>query len=64
MPFGYTIIKTSELEDLQGGYLALTTRCENLSDEIGELRSFKDRMMAPLRAANEARRAKREGVGG
>lgn len=60
--FGYTIIKTSELDDLQGGYLALSTRCANLLHELTETRAKLDRIMAPPRAANEARRAKRQGV--
>lgn len=57
--FGYTIIKTSELEDLQAAKISLTTRCTNLSDEIKDLRGKLNRILAPLKAANEARRGKK-----
>lgn len=53
--FGFTIIKTSKVEDLECDKVALTTRCKNLTDEVTELRAKIDRMTGGLRQNRKAK---------
>lgn len=50
--FGYTIIKTSELDRLRGDVVALECAYATAQSKL-------NRILAPLKAANEARRGKK-----